>query len=83
MPREITSDLDVECNGWTECSKAFRTAGATLDSAATRMRAARTEVERDKVRAEVRGFCRLLALGMLALADPGTVVDLKTTQEDP
>jgi hypothetical protein len=74
-------DLDVELQGWDECAIAFGVAEKTFRAGAERMRLADTALERDRIRAEVHGFCRRLALGMLALAMPGDVTE--TTGEKP
>lgn len=69
------SDLDIELNQWLECANAFGSGQTIVVAAVHRMRAARSETERDSIRAEIRGFCRRLALGMFAIAHPGHTLD--------
>lgn len=77
----ISSDLDVELQGWDECDEAFGVAQKTFRGGIVRMRFAATEAERDQIRGEVHGFCRRLALMMLALSMSGDIT--KTTGEKP
>jgi hypothetical protein len=77
----IVDDFTVELQGWNECDVAFGVAQTTFRSGVERMRAATTEAERNHIRDEVHGFCRRLALMMLALSMAGDVT--KTTGERP
>lgn len=81
MSTDEAKDLDVELNGWAECRNAFGVAERTFDAGIARMRVARDEAERDSIRVELHGFCRRLALGMLALSLADDERDLTTTGE--
>jgi hypothetical protein len=65
------SDIDVQCNIWSECLVSFGVAESTLRDAIGDFRAAKTELARDQIRDEVRGFLRRLTLGMFAIVFPG------------
>ena len=67
----IVDDLTVELNGWAECYAAFGSAQSIIGDCSRRMRAAKTEREREIIRGEVLGFLRRLSLRMLAVVYQG------------
>lgn len=64
-------DLDIEIQSYAEVVYAFGVGQRIITSCFDRMRAARSEPERDLIRTELRGFIRRLSLGMWALCFPG------------
>jgi hypothetical protein len=67
----IVGDVEVEIQSYAEVVYAFGVGQRIVESCLDRMRKASSELERDRIRAELRGFIRRLSLGMWALCFPG------------